>query len=203
MLASKEELELSLKIFEGEFLPYYLSLDEQVAETNRYVSIRSDNRKAYSLEYSKLLQTICGEIDVFAKALCNLGDPSLKPKDLNIQKWGIRLQDLFPAIETEFVRVEGYGELKPWANWRYEYYRDKNDVKRIRLIQGKSTPIWWAAYNKVKHERTMLRPDKSLHFEKANQGNVIRALAALYILESLYLREASAPENIQSHIFVI
>ncbi len=201
MLASKEELELSLGIFKGEFLPYYLSLDEQVAETNRYVSIRDDNEKAYSLEYSKLLQTICGEIDVFAKALCNLSDSDLKPKDLNIQKWGIRIQHQFPTIETEFVQVDGYGELKPWANWQYEYCRDKNDVERIRLKKNKKTPAWWTSYNKVKHERTMLRPNGSLQFKKANQGNVIKSLAALYILENLYLLEAGASENIHSQIF--
>lgn len=201
MSISKEELELSLIIYISEFLPYYLSLDEQVAETARYVSIRSDNGGAYSLEYSKLLQTICGEIDVFAKALYNLENPDAELWKLNIQKWGTFLQHRFPNIEFEAVQVEGYGELRPWENWRYESYQDRRGSRRIRLAEGKGTPVWWLAYNKVKHERTTLRPDSSSHFKKANQGNVIGALAALYTLESLYLSESLDFGIIQSRLF--
>lgn len=201
MLASKEELELSLKIFEGEFLPYYKSLDREVAETDRYVSIRMENSSAFSLEYSKLLQAICGEIDVFAKAICNLNDSNVKPDDLNIKSWGIRIQAMFPRIESTNVFNPGYGVISPWQNWRYVYSPDINGRNRIKLADGKKSLPWWGDYNKVKHERMNLRSTESSNYKKANQSNIVNALAALNILENLYLAEVGSSLFIESELF--
>ena len=46
------------------------------------------------------------------------------------------------------------------------------------FAEGK-TPEWWFKHNKVKHER-------SEHYHFANLGNVLEALAALY-LANIYL----------------
>lgn len=201
MLADIKRLEASLEIFKREFMPYYKSLDMQVVETNRYVAIRRENRRAFSLEYSKLLQATCSEIDVFAKAVCDLANPNTKLNDLNISKWGFMLQKEFPQIEECSVSLVGYSDIRPWANWSYESFEDKRGRIRLRLRRGKTTPSWWKAYTNVKHARTTLQPGSSSNFIDACQGNVIDALAALFLLERLYLNELGKAELLRSQLF--
>lgn len=177
----------ALARYEVEFLPYYETLEEQFLETTRFVHLNEENGSCYSMEYSKLLQAICAEVDVLAKAIASLIDAEFKPKESTIQKWGLILQEHYPEIEHLSVKVSGYGVIAPWRNWQYECYQDKKGSNRIRLVEGSETPSWWTAYNKVKHERTALLSEAPSHFPKANQSNTIYALAALYTLSTMFV----------------
>lgn len=52
---------------------YYISLENQFLDTERYVEFDYiNNGKAYSIEYLKLFQAVCGEVDVIGKVLAGL-----------------------------------------------------------------------------------------------------------------------------------
>lgn len=174
--------ELALSQLQGEFFHYYEQLANQFSNSERYIAFVRDNSNTYSAEYAQLLQAICGEIDVFAKAICLLFDSEFNVKKANCQKWCIKLHGHFPEFESFEVRHVSYGTVKPWSNWDCEWYVDEKGANRTRLKKGKKTPAWWTAYNKVKHERALLTEPMSKHYPGANLENVINALAALYSL---------------------
>ena len=72
--------------------------------------------------------------------------------------------------------------LKPWDSW---------------LLESERNPIWWTRYNKVKHDRTTLNSrSKTPYYEYANQGNVLKALGALFSLEMHICREIAPSKDI-------
>lgn len=180
--------EINANVFIRSYWNYFLDLEEQFISTKRFVEFDDSNFAAYSVEYLKLLQAVCSEIDVVAKILAEEYDAEFKKiENKSIQKWGFYLQQAYPMIETISVDFNSDYSVCPWSNWKYERYTDKNNALRYRLVQGKKTPFWWTAYNKVKHERTSHYKAGKTNYVRANQKNLIYAFAALFILESLFL----------------
>ena len=94
----------NIREFKKSFWSYYLELERQFIETKRYVEFSSDNDKAYSVEYLKLYQAICSEIDVVGKEIASDVVPGFKAdSNTNIKKWGFNFQKVFGAIkDSEF-----------------------------------------------------------------------------------------------------
>jgi hypothetical protein len=115
-----------------------------------------------------LLLAAASEIDVIAKLLCMKVSPNNNAE--NINEYRSILNPAFPNIKEIKVLIRRYGlEFKPWTNWK----RNQN-------------PIWWTAYNKVKHER-------NIHYQKASLKNTLNATAGLFVmLLYLYKDEAEA-----------
>ena len=64
--------------------------------TKRFVDFDISNYKTFSIEYLKLLQATCSEIDVVAKIIAeNLHPTFSKLENKNIQKWGFIIQKYF------------------------------------------------------------------------------------------------------------
>ena len=51
---------------------YYIILENDFINTFQYVEPVDDNNLTYSKEYSKLLLSICSEVDILCKELCKL-----------------------------------------------------------------------------------------------------------------------------------
>jgi hypothetical protein len=180
--------EITQQMFVRSYWNYYIELEEQLISTKRFVDFDRSNNKTFSIEYLKLLQATCSEIDVVAKIMAGRIDPSFKLlRNKNIQKWGLVIQNAFSNIERMTVRFNNDYDLAPWNNWAYEKYSTNEGKTSYRLINGKQTPEWWTAYNKVKHERTSAYGSGQTHYVRANLENLIFAMAALYILETLFL----------------
>ena len=177
-----------LSIFVRSYWDYYLELEEQFSQTKKYIAFDIHNKNTYSVEFLKLMQAVCSEIDVVAKEIASALDPSLKvDSSTNIQKWGYVLQNKLPKILTAEVVFNHDIRVTPWKNWVYEQYRDRKNALRYRLKGKAETPSWWSAYNSVKHQRTKITADGSINYTKANLENLIHSFAALYILETEYL----------------
>lgn len=196
---------------------YYRELEDEFLLTRRYVDFSEKNFKAFSVEYLKLYQAICSEIDVLGKAMAQIADPNFVPEDRknNIIKWWSYIEDVYWIAEGPFtkfnptkkpkrVSLQEYKcylldriELHPWDNYKTEQYKDINGVTRYRLVPGSDTPIWWTSYNKVKHNRITLN-NKDTNYEKANLGNVVKALAALYILERAFMDTIGTKDDLES-----
>lgn len=57
-------------VYVKSYWQYYRSLEKRFLKTEEFVAFDKVNSKSYSFEYLTLLQTICSEIDVVAKAVC-------------------------------------------------------------------------------------------------------------------------------------
>lgn len=173
--------------FEKAYWQYYLELEKQMISTRVFVDFSINNFGTYSLEYLKLYQAVCSEIDVFGKVLANTINPEFdnNSRNNNIQKWWYEVQDWFDNIEQKTVYFCEEYYLAPWKDYKVEAYVDRNGANRYRLLQNGNyrTPAWWTSYNYVKHHRTSKDKKGITNFQKANLENVSKAFAALYILE--------------------
>lgn len=189
-------VEADANVFVKSYWNYYLKLEEQFIATKKFVEFDASNFATYSIEYLKLLQATCSEIDVVAKIVAEWFEPSFKSIDnKNIQKWGFVIQNHIQDIGTLAVCFNNDFEIIPWRNWQYEKYQDSENHTRYRLISGCKTPCWWTAYNKVKHERTFAYGNGQTNYVRANLENLITAMAALYILETLFLSSIGGERN--------
>ena len=166
---------------------YFIELEKQVIDTQRYVAFDSKNNATFSMEYIKLLQVICSEIDVVGKAIGKHFNPSFVVNSkTNINKWGYQVQNAFPTIQTKRVIFWNEYELQPWVKWVYVINGNGTYPILDKTVNAKS-PFWWNAYNSVKHERVSIGPGNRPNYMRANLKSVINALAALYIIEQLML----------------
>ena len=185
-----------LSNFARNYLDYYCELENEFRKTQKYVAFDKYNLKTYSLEYLKLMQAVCGEIDVVAKAIAKDIDPSFRiNRYTGIQQWGYVLQNKLPQILSAGIVFNHNIRVIPWKNWLYEQYTDKDGKIRYKLKEKSQTPSWWKAYNSVKHARTMLDDSGQTNFTKANLHNVIQCFAALLILESEYVITLSGEQE--------
>lgn len=185
-------MEEYLQKFQKSYWEYYLDLEDQLLSTRRFVAFDEKNKKTFSVEYLKLYQAVCSEIDVVGKEIASAVNPNFKIQKANIQKWGYEVQRQFPCLKDSIVEFNELELLQPFKNWEYEYYTviDKNDraSQRLRIKGGKETIKWWSNYNNVKHRRIGLI-DGMNNFYLANQQHLIEAFSALYLLETVYIKE--------------
>ena len=57
-------IENNVNIFVKSYWNYYLELEEQFISTKKFVEFDVSNSTTYSVEYLKLFQAVCSEIDV-------------------------------------------------------------------------------------------------------------------------------------------
>jgi len=199
---SKKKPEINSSIFIKSYWNYYLELEQQLYDVRRYVDFSNKNNNTFSLEFLKLLQAICSEIDVVAKVI-----DTYEFDDFNggtIAKWGYYLQQILPNLITTEVKFNDDYPVCPWKNWELtsETKEDKNNKnnknKTIYKLKTKGArhPEWWTAYNKSKHERTSPYNNSNINYNRANLKNVVSSLAALFIIESLFCEYIFKKENV-------
>lgn len=182
--------EITYHSFVRSYWNYFLDLEEQLISTKRFVDFSKTNNKTFSIEYLKLLQATCSEIDVVAKILAEFIDADFqKLENKNIQKWGFTILNKFPDIENLTVLFNNDYDVIPWKKCGYEKCQNSKGHTYYRLSKdkGKETPVWWTAYNKVKHERTSKFEKGQTNYVRANLGNLVSAMAALFIFETIFL----------------
>ncbi|MDZ5760353.1 hypothetical protein RAK27_17070 [Carnobacterium maltaromaticum] len=141
------------------FWEYYFGLENDFIFTIRYVSITESNYKTYSTEYAKLLLSICSEVDVILKKICDFEGSKMKNVNDYLQKI-IKKELMEKNNKVTLKSPHSKLTLTPFDRWK--------ETKNLS---------WWTDYNKVKHNR-------SENIEKANLKNVLTSLSALYLLEN-------------------
>jgi len=174
---------------------YYLMLEKDFLEIERYISFELGNNylynnaskktkaiansKCYSNEFIKQYQIICSEVDVILKTICQeINGDSVSN---NMEAYTEEVLDQWSDIVNQKVKVRGI-ELQPFMNWS-------------RKPQYKS-PDWWTPYNGVKHQRLQ-------NYKNANLKNTMNALAGLYILEQYlakYLGDKTGNRDVPNDI---
>lgn len=176
-----------INTFFKRYYRYYLSLESDFLATERFVTIDLDNSNTFSVEYIKLFQTICGEVEAVSKYLCAMLDEEAKCENFtDCCKIIITSNRLFERACTTVPQLERV-IIAPFLNWNFSIKQTKGGKEFIES----NNPEWWKKYNKVKHNRTGLDSSTGVYnYKFANQRNVLNALAALYILNSYIIVEA-------------
>lgn len=170
--------------FHQRYWLYFLLLEKDFLQTERYLAIDEINFKSFSNEYIKQYQTICSEIDVVAKSYCKEIDSKFKGSTINT--YCKCIIDSNPDFVNRAVKLKGTQILlHPWNNWTYSLEAQNDGKTKITSCN----PEWWHMYNKIKHSRTSVNQESGLPYYKfANLENVVNALAALYQMELYYYR---------------
>jgi len=136
---------------------YFLTLDEDIEKTTRFVEPNRANFRTYSVEFVRLILSTCSEVDVVAKVLCALINPTHKAQDMNGYRSVITTK--YPKIHTSKVVVDRFNLIfEPWKEWG-------NGVN----------PGWWRDHQNVKHKRHQ-------NFGLADLEHCLNAAAGLFCL---------------------
>ena len=138
---------------------YFLAVEQDTLDLSRYIEFSVANFSTYSIEIARLLMTATQEVDVLAKQICgHHGDNSDKES-------GYRgfLPGRYPNLCMHEVSLVQFDiVVKPFDSWA-----------------SGTTPTWWTANNKVKHER-------HTKFSRASIENLLHAVSGLYLMNLYY-----------------
>lgn len=180
------EHEKKLDDFIDSYWNYFLELENEFASTQKYVAFDMSNANTYSIEFLKLYQAVCSELDVLGKEILLHFEPDFKiTGTTGIMHWGYGITKYMRDSLSASVYFSEKTKLTPWNNFACVKYQDAVNATRYKLDEKCETPIWWSDYNKVKHSRTSIK-DGRVNYQRANFGNLVQAFAALYILEVFY-----------------
>jgi hypothetical protein len=131
---------------------YFLALETDVVRLARFIEFREDNFSTYSIELARVIMTAASEVDVIAKLVCKRIRPDAPHR--NIGRYAETILAVDPPLSTLTVLVPRFGlTLSPWISWT-----------------ATTPPIWWTAYNSVKHHR-------DTQFREASLGNALNAVS--------------------------
>lgn len=176
---------VKIENFLGQYWKYYRYLENEVIKTFEYSALDEVNKENFSFKYIHLIQTICSEFDVVAKAYCDF----LGEQANSITKYGEVILNRYPELKKHIVYCLENRKLEyvPFQDWNIS-----NEGERI-------SPMWWTMYNKVKHHRNSINSNKEFkgkeNYKLANQEFVMNALSGLYFLEMYFYKDISLKNN--------
>jgi hypothetical protein len=152
---------------------YLLAIEQDFVRLARFVDFDEKNFGCFSIEIARLLMAAAAETDVVCKQLCERLEPRSKASKIGAYK--TVLLKHFPRLPSFVVTMPKHGlALKPWSNWN-----KKKDGE---------APLWWTAYNKIKHHR-------HTDFHQGNLKNALNAMAGLFVMV-IHLYEDRATEGL-------
>lgn len=185
--------------FVDDYWMYYLELEQMMVSTKRYVEFDKSNFSTYSMQYQQLLENACGELDVVGQYIAHELDDGFNRdnKRNTIQHWWYVIQSWYANISNyQTATCNDTINLTPWNSFHVE--KTSGGPRKYKLQEGAQFPVWWNAYNSVKHNRTLYDKEKmDKNYRKANLENTLNAFAALYLLERSYL-ESVKPQDIET-----
>ena len=144
---------------------YMLALENDINNVAKYIEFNEDNYNCYSIELAHLLLSTASEVDVVAKALIVKIDRSCSVES-NINFYRKVIKPAIPNLSKLKILIPRYSlGFEPWSSW-------DNDVN----------PLWWKAYNDVKHERNN-------SFHQATLENTLNTFSGLLSLLLYYYKD--------------
>mgnify|MGYP001575632093 CR=1 FL=1 len=138
---------------------YFLAIERDMDVLSRYIEFDERNFGCFSIEIARVLLAAGAESDVVCKQLCQAVAPQTAAK--NINDYIKVILDSTPKIASFQIDVPRFGlELHPW-----------DELQK----SGNRVPLWWTAYNKIKHHRNS-------HYNLANLKNALNAVAGLFVV---------------------
>jgi len=137
---------------------YLLAIERDLEQISRFVEFDEKNFDCFSIEIARLFLASAAEVDVVCKQICKIINPKSRADNINMYRADIK--SAFPNIPQIEVILPRFGlTLTPWNEW----------------IKPDGIPLWWTAYNKIKHSR-----DSEYH--RASLKNLLNSVAGLFIM---------------------
>ena len=142
-------------------------LNEQLANTTRFVEPHPSNLKTFSLEYTRIILSAGSEIEVVCRLICGEIDPSCSytssDNRADMGKIAKKIQTSIPHIYNAKMEISSTSQtIFPFSVWKHS---------------PASNLTWWEDYNLIKHYRHN-------EFSRATLENAMSCVAALMILVS-------------------
>jgi hypothetical protein len=132
-------------------------IDEDLHAFSRQVEFAQPNFSTYSVTLLRLYLSICSEVDVVAKLLCQRTGANLSGRP-NMDDYRKCLKVQHPNLSGVRVTIRPMAlPVLPWQTWD----QDKN-------------PDWWQKHQLVKHQRDQ-------HYPNASLENVLQSAAGLLV----------------------
>lgn len=158
---------------------YFLSIEQDLDRLSRFIEFDECNYSCFSLEIVRLLIAAAAKVDVVCKQICQ----SINPASVadTIHNYRNEILPAYPTIPRFEVLAPRYGlRFKPWDKWN----------------RPRGVPLWWTAYNKIKHQRYT-------EYHMANLKNVLNAVGGLFVAcLYLYKDKATLGELIPSPVIL-
>jgi len=134
---------------------YFLSIEEELINTSKYVEFDNDNMRVFSTEFTKIILTASSEVDVLLAEISKLY--GLTKKKPNFKDHFNIINKHVISLMSENVYLKNYGLIvSPFADW--------NDSEEL---------AWHKSYNKLKHKR-------GTHYKEGNLENALLSVGALF-----------------------
>lgn len=173
MINSNEE-------FLEKFWDYYLELEREFLEIEKFIPVDSINSSTYSLQYLKLFLSICSEFDVVFKDFLSFKNYKGNPKNWKIYDYENFIKKEYPDFCSKEICYNFKQKIIPFNDW--------NNGKKLS---------WWKIYNDCKHRR-LDENNGLINYKLANQNNILLSFSALYQLELYFycdILKSSHPEK--------
>jgi len=167
----------------GFFWNNYKSIESEFLRFLEYVPYHKSNIHMYSPKLTGYLLQVGGYVDSAFKEMANYFHLTalVKKKDGTYRR--ARKNELIDSIVDSFAVWETIYRLSSNNGGRLIAKLDFGDKELTPFGSFSSSSFegleWWKAYNKVKHEY-------SLHYKKANIGNVLDGLAGAFLLNVVH-----------------
>lgn len=146
---------------------YFLALEDEVINLSRYIEFSKENYNTYSIELAKILMAATQECDVLLRQICSVAPG-------NERTYYTSMISSHPGICSQIIAIPRYGlEFTPFDSWATT-----------------TTPKWWTANNKVKHER-------HLKFGEASLEYMLNAVSALLLCNLYFYKKEKRLIEIQ------
>jgi hypothetical protein len=149
---------------------YFLTLEQDLERTTRFVEPVQANFRTFSTEFARLILATCSEVEIVAKVLC--GKIGSTQKIENIDDFRHVILGKYPNFPAIKVHVPRFSlMMKPWKEWATGV-----------------NPGWWREHQQVKHQRHQFFG--LAHFENAvfSLGGLFALLVYLYQPELFALK---------------
>lgn len=163
---------------------YMLLLEKDLIEILDYIDPCDENMAVFGPKILKLSLSIGSEVDVTLRDLLLAKDSQgefAHKKRFDIKDYRRFVQDTDLSLEFKDV-VVGFNGMEftytPWEDW----------WSQSGGHPTQSRPGWWDSYNHVKHRRTE-------QYGEANLGNVLKALAGLFVSVASLIRNEQNGQN--------
>lgn len=158
---------------------YFLAIERDMDVLSRYIEFDEKNFNCFSIEIARVMLAAGAESDVVCKQLCHVANPGAAAD--NIHKYKKVIAASIPKIASFQIDIPRFGlSLHPW--------------EELGTL-GNSVPLWWTAYNKIKHNRDS-------HYCQANLKNALNAVAGLFVVALYhYKAEAEAGQLLVPQLF--
>ena len=149
----------------------YFGTEHQFIEVSRVISV-DNNPDTFSPRLYSILGDACSQVENLLRLLCEKVEIPIEREERNFPSYYRKLNET-GILQRQFV------DLLIGQTATYPF----------RILPGDTTPKWWTAYNKTKH-------DLPQGYKKGNLGNTITALAGAYSLHCMFAYTMDYGRNI-------